>query len=93
MVNETSSVRIIVSGKVQGVFFRKYTRQKALELELEGEVMNQPDGSVCVQATGTHDQLEALIAFCRTGSPAANVSHVLVETTEFKKFSGFRIIK
>lgn len=93
MVNEINSIRIIVSGKVQGVFFRKYTRQKALELELEGEVMNQPDGSVCIHATGTIDQLEALTAFCRTGPPAAKVSHIQVETIGYQKFSGFRILK
>jgi len=93
MVNEISSIRIIISGEVQGVFFRKYTRQKALELELEGEVMNQPDGTVCVHATGTTDQLEALTAFCRTGPPAAKVSYVGVETISFIKFTGFRILK
>ncbi|HOZ68892.1 MAG TPA: acylphosphatase [Chitinophagaceae bacterium] len=93
MVNELSSIRLIVKGKVQGVFFRKHTRQKALDLGLEGEVMNQPDGSVCVLATGTKDQLEALTAYCRTGPPAASVSSLQVEIIGFKKFSSFRILK
>ena len=93
MVNEVNSIRIIVSGKVQGVYFRKYTLQKARELGLTGEVMNLEDGAVSVQATGTTDQLNELIAFCRTGSPAAKVSHVGVETISFIKFTGFRILK
>lgn len=93
MVNEVNSIRIIVSGKVQGVFFRKYTLQKARELGLTGEVMNLEDGAVSVQATGTTEQLNELIAFCRTGPTAARVSGIQVETMEYKKFKDFRIIK
>ncbi|HRG25720.1 MAG TPA: acylphosphatase [Chitinophagaceae bacterium] len=93
MVNEVNSIRIIVSGKVQGVFFRKYTLLKARELGLTGEVMNLEDGAVSVQATGTTEQLNELIAFCRTGPTAARVSGIQVETLEYKKFKDFRIIK
>lgn len=93
MVNEVNSIRIIVSGKVQGVFFRKYTLLKARELGLTGEVMNLEDGAVSVQATGTTEQLNELIAFCRTGPTAARVSGIQVETMEYKKFKDFRIIK
>lgn len=93
MVKEQSTIRIIVNGKVQGVFFRKYTLQKARDLGLEGEVMNLPDGAVSVLATGTTDQLEALIAFCQAGSTAARVSEIQVVTVDFKRFTGFRIIK
>ncbi len=93
MVTENRSIRIVVSGKVQGVFFRKHTRQKALELGLGGEVMNQPDGSVCIHATGNPDQLAALIGFCHTGPAAAKVSGVMVEEMLFQEFPGFQILK
>lgn len=93
MVNEQYTIRIIVKGKVQGVYFRKYTRNKALELGLEGEVMNQPDGSVCVYATGTESQLEALKAVCETGPPAARVTEMNTTEVELKKFTGFHILK
>lgn len=42
--------RMVVRGRVQGVWYRKHTREKALELGLRGWVMNQPDGSVLVEA-------------------------------------------
>jgi acylphosphatase len=93
MVNDIQTIRIIVTGKVQGVYFRKHTRNQAEELGLEGEVMNLPDGSVCIYATGTAMQREALIGFCRTGPRAARVDNVQVETQELKKYSGFHIIK
>lgn len=93
MVNEQQTIRIIVKGKVQGVFFRKYTRNKALELGLEGEVMNQSDGSVCVYATGTESQLKALKEVCQTGPPAARVTEMNIEEVDLKIFSGFHILK
>lgn len=93
MVNEQYTIRIIVKGKVQGVFFRKYTRNKAMELGLAGEVMNQPDGSVCVLATGSKAQLEALQMVCQTGPPAARVTEMSIEEVELKIFSGFHILK
>lgn len=93
MVNDIQTIRIIVTGKVQGVFFRKHTRNKAEELGLEGEVMNLPDGSVCIYVTGSAMQREALISFCHTGPRAARVENVQVETQELKKYSGFHIIK
>ena len=93
MVNERYTIRIIVKGKVQGVYYRKYTRNKAMELKLEGEVMNQADGSVCVYATGTKLQLEALKTVCQTGPPASRVTEMSTEEVELKNFSGFHILK
>ncbi len=93
MVNELYTIRIIVKGKVQGVYFRKYTRNKALEFGLEGEVRNLPDGSVSVYATGTESQLESLKAVCKTGPPAARVTEMSIEEVELKNYSGFHILK
>lgn len=93
MVNDIQTIQIIVTGKVQGVFFRKHTRAKAEELCIEGEVMNLPDGSVCVYVTGSAEQREAMIAFCRTGPRTAIVENVQVELLDLKKYSGFHIIK
>ena len=65
--------RMVVRGKVQGVWYRKHTREKALELGLRGWVMNQPDGSVLVEAEGDPLALDALEAWCRQGPPKARV--------------------
>ncbi|MFV0606914.1 MAG: acylphosphatase [Niabella sp.] len=87
-MNET--VKIVVTGKVQGVWFRRYTQNKAQELGISGTVQNLNDGSVLIIATGTDTQLTQLTAWCKRGSPKAIVQSVNIHkipTNEFKKFS------
>ena len=90
-MQEYSTIRIIVEGKVQGVFFRKHTREKAIELGITGYVENKPDMSVYIIASGTADQLEAFCQWCRTGPPRARVRDVIVTETSPQTFAGFRI--
>lgn len=87
------SVSITVSGKVQGVWFRKYTCDKARELGLKGTVRNKPNGDVHVQATGNDVQLKALEIWCWQGSPQSDVTDVLKEEIEAVEFPDFRIIE
>lgn len=70
-------VKFKVSGRVQGVFFRKYTQQKALSLGISGEARNMPDGSVQVIACATDDAVNALEAWLWKGSPMAKVAQVI----------------
>jgi acylphosphatase len=72
-------VRIIITGKVQGVFYRASMQQKARALGVTGLVRNQPDGSVYAEAEGTESQLDTLLAWCRQGPPAARVASVQTE--------------
>ena len=69
-------IHMIVSGRVQGVYFRAHTREKALTLGLTGWVRNLPDGKVEVVAEGDKSGLEELAAWCRQGPPAACVVSV-----------------
>lgn len=71
--------RIFVSGRVQGVFYRKYTALKATELGVTGFVRNLPDGRVEILAEGTTAQIGALETWCHRGSPKAQVTAVEVE--------------
>lgn len=75
----TKRVRLRVSGRVQGVYFRASTQERARALGLSGWVRNTPDGAVELEAQGRPDQLEALIAWCNEGPPAARVDDILVE--------------
>lgn len=75
-------VRIMVSGKVQGVYFRKYSVQEACRLKLKGWVKNQADGSVLIEARGEPEDIEAFIKWCHLGSPASKVNSVTVEDIE-----------
>lgn len=70
---------IIVKGKVQGVFYRKFTKQKAIELGVKGWVKNSNNGDVEIFAQGDEDTVEQLIAWCWQGSPKANVENVILK--------------
>jgi acylphosphatase len=87
------TVTILVSGKVQGVYYRQSTREKALELGLTGTVKNQPDGSVLIHASGPAPLINQLIAWCRQGPDRAIVSSVEVTTIEPLAFLGFTIVR
>jgi acylphosphatase len=71
-------VRAVVRGLVQGVSYRAMARREAARLGLSGWVRNRPDGSVELEAQGSADRVEALVAWCRVGPPAAEVSGVEV---------------
>ncbi len=74
--------RLRVYGRVQGVFFRQWTAEKARALGLRGWVRNRLDGSVELVAHGEAEALEALTAACRTGPPAAKVERIEVEVLD-----------
>jgi acylphosphatase len=74
--------RCYVSGRVQGVFYRASTRDRALALGVGGYARNLPDGRVEVLAVGESDAVDALIAWLATGPPAAQVASVDVEEAD-----------
>jgi acylphosphatase len=65
--------RLLVSGQVQGVFYRQATADEARRLGLRGFARNLADGRVEVEAEGERAAVEALVRFCRRGPPAARV--------------------
>ena len=67
-----------VTGRVQGVSFRAYTRREAAALGLDGWVRNLSDGRVEVLAEGPREALERLLAWCRGGPPHARVTDLAV---------------
>ncbi|MGD8678409.1 MAG: acylphosphatase [Chromatiales bacterium] len=74
-----TAIRCIVSGHVQGVFFRASTRQVADSLGLAGHAINLPDGRVEVLASGAMESLERLKDYIRTGPSGASVTSVACE--------------
>ena len=70
--SELSAVHVLVSGRVQGVFFRAATENQAKDLGLTGYVSNRPDGrTVEVFAEGHRKSLETLVGYLRVGPPHA----------------------
>ena len=81
--------KFIVSGRVQGVFFRASTRDEALRLKLSGHAKNLADGSVEVLACGSDAALDALERWLRRGPPAARVAQVRRTATHETAAPGF----
>lgn len=69
-------MHVIITGRVQGVFFRASTRDMADTLGLKGYVRNLNDGSVQAVFEGRREQLEKAVNWCRQGPPGAAVKHV-----------------
>ena len=72
--DELAEVRITVQGRVQGVGYRWFARERATRLGVAGWASNLPDGSVLVEACGLHTAIEAFIAALREGPPHAHVT-------------------
>lgn len=85
------TARFIVSGKVQGVFYRANTREQALMLGLAGYARNRIDGCVEVLASGSEPALEALEHWLRKGPPKASVDRVSREDLPRQELQGFQI--
>ena len=88
------SVKIKVSGKVQGVFYRNFAKKSADQLGIEGTVQNDSEGSVLIHASGNKEKLDDFIDLLYKGSPQSKVQEVIVEPlVEKRDFRGvFRII-
>ncbi|HYI41017.1 MAG TPA: acylphosphatase [Allosphingosinicella sp.] len=87
-----SGRRVRIYGRVQGVFFRGWTKDKALVLGVRGWVRNRHDGSVELVASGEEKAVEALVAACRTDPPAAQVERVEVEVVDRDEaIAGFKV--
>jgi len=83
--------RVIVRGRVQGVFFRASIRERAEAHGVAGWVRNRPDGAVEAAFEGPRDSVEALMRFAETGPPHARVEAVETVEEEPTGETGFRV--
>jgi acylphosphatase len=82
---------VIVRGRVQGVFFRAQTRDRAKSLDLAGWVRNNPDGTVEATFEGDRERVESMVAWCRQGPAHAQVDDVDVVWEEPRGESEFAV--
>lgn len=75
---ERTAVDVVVTGRVQGVYFRAAAEQQAARLDVTGWVTNEPDGSVHLHAEGYPDAVDQLVAWCHQGPSQARVEDVEV---------------
>ena len=80
-----------MTGRVQGVFFRAWTRDEARELSVAGWVRNAADGSVEAHVEGERGAVDKLIDRMRQGPPSAMVEDLQVEDVSAKGFDGFEV--
>lgn len=80
-----------ISGKVQGVWYRKSAVEEALRLGVAGFALNLPDGSVRIEAEGPRETLDRFIDWCRTGPPGAVVTNVDVAEGPIVGYAGFNV--
>jgi len=83
--------RIVVQGRVQGVFFRETTRRRAHAAGVAGWVRNDRDGSVEAVFEGSAEGVERLLGFCREGPRGARVDRVDVSAEEPEGLVGFEV--
>ena len=86
------TIHAVVSGRVQGVYFRAYTLEEAQKYGLSGWVRNLPDGSVETIISGDAAQVDRMVSWLYMGSPMSEVRQVTIDELESdQQYSGFQI--
>ena len=91
-VDRHAHLRLVVRGRVQGVFFRGAAAQQARALGIGGYARNLNDGTVEIVAEGAREALETMVAWAHRGPSAAHVEEVQVERSEvLEQFNEFKV--
>ena len=87
------TVHLVIKGKVQGVFYRATAKDAADEIGITGWVKNTEEGNVEIEASGSNEQLERFVKWCKLGPRRAIVTEVVIEEKEDEAFTGFKIVR
>ena len=85
------STHLVISGRVQGVFFRDNTRKKSKELGLFGYAKNLDDGTVEVVLQGDKNKINTLVEFLRKSPGMSKVDDIKIKNIDLEKFNNFEI--
>ena len=86
------SIRAYITGTVQGVFFRKFVKDKADELGIKGYVRNLDDGRVEVWAEGNGKEVKKMVEYCKEGPQHASIRRIDLLEEKFQGFKEFKVI-
>lgn len=86
------SVRLLISGTVQGVFFRRFVKDNADKNDVRGFVRNLEDGRLEVFLEGDTEKVESMIAVCKRGPAHSNLRKVEEKEEKFQDFREFKIL-
>jgi acylphosphatase len=87
------SVRVYISGTVQGVMFRKFIEEQANLIGVRGFVRNMDDGRVEAIIEGINEKVDKMIEICKTGNKHSQIRDVLVQEIKYQGFEGFKVSK
>lgn len=87
------SIRLLINGTVQGVFFRQFIKDNADKHKVRGYARNLEDGRVEVFLEGDPDSVNAMISICRRGPQHAQIRSVEEKEERFQDFKEFKILK
>lgn len=87
------TIHLLISGKVQGVFYRASAKELANQLKLTGWIKNTREGDVEIMVSGEQEQLDKFTRWCEEGPDEANVEEVIVTNKDEATFNGFTIIR
>jgi acylphosphatase len=91
-MTELVRAHVIISGKVQGVFFRMETLEEARKSGVSGWVKNKHDGNVEAVFEGEKALVDSVLQWCRQGPPAARIDNVHIDWEPYSgEFTGFSI--
>lgn len=86
------SVRLYISGIVQGVFFRTFLKENAEKLDVNGFTRNLEDGRVEVFLEGNPEKVNELIELCKKGPKYSQIKNVEVIPEKFQDLKGFKVL-
>ena len=87
------TLRVYISGTVQGVMFRKFIEEQANKIGVRGFVRNTSDGRVEVLIEGTDDKVLQMLELCKSGTSHAQVRNVEFHEIKNQGFDGFKIMR
>lgn len=86
-------VQITISGRVQGVWFRAKTKEKAEQYGIRGIVKNLVNGKVYIEAEGSAENLAVFVDWCKVGPKLAHVAEIVQESGDLKNYADFHIVR
>lgn len=87
------TLKIFISGTVQGVFFRRFIEEQARKFGLKGFARNLDDGRVEVVVEGKDENVNDMVKVCKQGPPYSRVGNVETKEIKHQGFSGFRVLR
>ena len=87
------TIRIYITGSVQGVFFRKFLEDKANELNIRGYCRNLEDGRIEIVAEGKDEMVNEMLEACKHGSPHSTVKDIQIQELRHQGFKGFKVMR